>query len=134
MNTQTTKVLTEQDLAAGGGVDPEDGPEAARMVNVSALREIGLPFRCVGGKVVQDQSLTLAEELHEVDRESRLVYFEHAGEYCSVQYSRPVDIAISAEFEPWPDEESVLVTLYDMNEFGKLCMREVGDETPDAVH
>ena len=31
---------------------------------------MGLPFSCNGGEVIQDQSLTLADELHDAERES----------------------------------------------------------------
>jgi hypothetical protein len=134
MDTTHTKELTEQDLAVGGGVEPEELPEAARMTSTFVLRELGLPFRCEGGSIMQDQSLALAEELHDSERESRVVYFEYlrngVKEFASVQYTRPVDISITTTFEPWPEDETVLVSLYDEDQFGKLRMREVGEEPP----
>jgi hypothetical protein len=110
----------------GDGIEPEELPEAGRLMKASYLRELGLPFRCDGGEIYQDHSLTLAEELHDEDRESRLVYFRVGDEHLSVQYTRPVDCAISATFEPWPDEEEVFVTAYDKDQMGLLRMRDVG--------
>jgi hypothetical protein len=110
-------------------VTPEELPEAGRFMSVETLRAMGLPFACNTGEVIQDQSLTLAEELHDAERESRLVYFTFTENgntlYGSVQYTRPVDCAITATFEPWPDESDAFVTLYDADDMGKLRVRQV---------
>lgn len=110
-------------------VEPEELPEAGRYMSVDTLRAMGLPFSCNGGEVIQDQSLTLADELHDAERESRLVYFTFPEDgntlYGSVQYTRPVDCAITATFEPWPDESEAFVTLYDADDMGKLRVRQV---------
>lgn len=120
MNT-TTNELPE----AGDGIEPEEFPDAGRTFKTSYLRDLGLPFRCDGGEVYQDHSLTLADELHDCDRESRLVYFRLGNEDFSVQYTRPVDCAISATFDAWPDEDEAFATLYDRDTMNKLRVREV---------
>lgn len=110
-------------------VAPEELPEAGRFMSVETLRAMGLPFACNGGEVIQDQSLTLAEEVCGAERESRLVYFAFAENgntlHGAVQYTRPVDCAITATFEPWPDESEAFVTLYDSDDMGKLRVRQV---------
>ena len=110
-------------------VEPEELPEAGRYMSVDTLRAMGLPFSCNGGEVIQDQSLTLADELHDAERESRLVYFTFPEDgntlYGSVQYTRPVDIAITQTFDAWPEDTEAFVTFYDADDMGKLRVRQV---------
>jgi hypothetical protein len=131
MQTHTTK-LTRTDLEIGGGVEPGDVPEAARMMRTAELRSLGLPFRCDGGEIVEDYSTESTDDLDEDndDREARIVLFKFGGECMSVGYTRPIDVAISAKFEPWPGRDAVLVTLHDENEDGSWTMRTVGEESP----
>jgi hypothetical protein len=132
MNTSTSRQakLTETDLQIGGGVEPGDVPEAARMMRTSELRELGLPFRCKGGEIVEDRALESIDEDDDNEREPRIVLFKLGDDCMSVGYTRPVDIAITAKFEPWPDENETLVTLHDEDVDGNWRMRTVGEESP----
>jgi hypothetical protein len=140
MRTQTGKArsaktnLSSVDLQVGGGVEPGDVPEAARRVSTSWLRDLGLPFECKGGEIVEDACTTAVNDDlggdGDLERESREVLFVLDGECLSVGYTRPVDIAIAAKFEPWPDEAEVLLTLHEEDEFGTWHMRTVGEEAP----
>lgn len=123
--------LTAEDKQRGGGVEPVELPEASRIMKTFDLLELGLPWGCHGGSIVQDLPATDAADVE--DEETRVVFWELSGEYLSVHYVRPVDTAIDDAFEPWPGEETVLVTLYDKDEDGQLHMREVGDGV-DALH
>lgn len=138
MRTQTGKSaktnLSNVDLQIGGGVEPGDVPEAARRVSTSWLRDLGLPFECKGGEIVEDACTTAVnDDLGDdgnFERESREVLFVLDGERLSVGYTKPVDIPISAKFEPWPNEDEALVTLHEEDEFGTWHMRTVGEEAP----
>jgi len=137
MNTQTTKTkattkLTKTDLQIGGGVEPGDVPEAARMMRTAELRSLGLPFRCDGGEIVEDCPTEAGEDIDadDDDREARRVLFRFGDECMSVDYTRPIDISISAKFEPWPNDEAALVTLYDEDPDGNWHMRLIGEESP----
>jgi len=133
MNTQAVKTsLSQTELQIGGGVEPGDVPEAARMMRTAELRALGLPFKCDGGEIVEDYSTKSMDEIDKDndDREARIVLFKFGGDCMSVEYTRPTDIAISARFEPWPDEGAVLVTLHDEDDDGNWHMREVGEESP----
>jgi hypothetical protein len=131
MQTHTTK-LTDIDLQVGGGVEPGEVPEAARMMRTMQLRDLGLPFRCDGGKIVEDRPTESSEDIDEDDddREARVVLFKLGGECMSVEYTRPIDIAITSKFDPWPEEDEVLVTLYDEDRDGAWHMRTVGEASP----
>lgn len=127
----TATHLTVADMQRGGGVDPVELPEASRIMKTDELRELGLPWGCHGGSIVQDLPATDAADVE--DEETRVVFWELNGEYLSVHYVRPVDTAIDDKFEPWPGEDTVLITLYDKGEDDQLHMREVGDGV-DALH
>jgi hypothetical protein len=122
--------LTREDRKVGGGVAPVDLPEAKRAMKTADLRALGLPFECKGGRVLQDHSTSDPEEQSSEEREPRIVYWQKGGEFFSVDYTRPTDIAIASTFDPWPDEDEAFVTLYD-EEDGELHPREVGDDVSD---
>lgn len=120
--------LTNEDRELGGGIAPTELPEATRIVKVDDLRALGLPFKCEGGTILQDHSVSDPEEQHTEEREPRIVYWQRGGEFCSVEYTRPTDVAIGAQFDPWPDEDDAFVSLYD-EDGGELYAREVGVES-----
>jgi hypothetical protein len=102
--------------------DDENGPDVALVFTTVELRALGLPFRCDGGRIVEDQSISLAEDVRD-PREYRFVTWELNGQGYGVQYSRPVDVPIGQLFEPWPDETEATATLYDEAEMGVFRQR-----------
>lgn len=129
---KVTPSLTATDKQRGGGVEPGDVPEAARMMRVRELRALGLPFQCAGGAIVEDCPTGSGDDVdadHD-NRELRRVLFKLGDECMSVDYTRPIDIAITAKFEPWPTETELLVTLYDEDDDGNWHMRQIGEESP----
>jgi hypothetical protein len=136
MNTQTTRAtktkLSKTDLQPGGGVEPGDVPEAARRMRVRELRALGLPFQCAGGAIIEDAPTESGDDIDADDdeRESRRVLFKLGDECMSVDYTRPINIAITAKFEPWPNETELLITLYDEDADGNWQMRQIGEESP----
>lgn len=124
--------LTAGDKQRGGGVEPDDVPEAARMMRVRELRALGLPFQCAGGEIVEDCATGSGDDVDadDDDRELRRVLFKLGDECMSVDYTRPINVAITATFEPWPTETELLVTLYDEDADGNWHMRQIGEESP----
>jgi hypothetical protein len=123
MNTSavTNDSRTESDLASDTA--PNSGPPVCRIANPAELKALGLPFRCEGGRILQDQCINLDDE-ESSDREFRYVYFEHGGVFQGVQYSRPIDVPIVSEFDAWPNANEILnVSFYDLDHLGRLGVR-----------